>query len=148
MSEVTDNTCMESCINFNASNAETITVHLVRNGETVETVLQVVRCSACFVLDDAMMRTPGEFTIYASGCMSLRFIVGETIPAGAEYYISLTNGVFYVKSAGTSGGGGEDFSMFAFHIDESGHLICTYDGSDPPPLSIDENGHLIWTLEG
>ena len=38
--------------------------------------------------------------------------------------------------------------MIAFHIDESGHLICTYDTSDPPPLSIDENGHLIWTLEG
>lgn len=42
----------------------------------------------------------------------------------------------------------EEFGMFAFEIDENGHLICTYDGSSPPPLSIDENGHLIWTLEG
>lgn len=36
--------------------------------------------------------------------------------------------------------------MYAFHIDERGHLICTYDTSSPPPLHIDENGHLIYTL--
>lgn len=38
--------------------------------------------------------------------------------------------------------------MYAFHIDESGHLICTYDSTDPPPLSIDERGHLIYTIGG
>lgn len=42
----------------------------------------------------------------------------------------------------------ESQGMFAFEIDENGHLLCIYDGSSPPPLSIDENGHLIWTLEG
>ena len=36
--------------------------------------------------------------------------------------------------------------MYAFHIDESGHLICAYDTSNPPPLSIDESGHLIYTV--
>lgn len=34
------------------------------------------------------------------------------------------------------------------HIDENGHLILTYTGDNPPPLSIDENGHLIYTLDG
>ena len=148
VSEVTDNTCAESCINFITSKAETVTVLLEQNGATVETLLPVSRCSACYVLDDALIRTAGEFTVYASGCMPLRFVVSEAIPAGVEYSISLTNGAFYVRCAASSGGGDGDFGMFAFHIDESGHLICTYDGSDPPPLSIDENGHLIWTLEG
>lgn len=147
MSEVTDNTCMESCINFNASNAETITVHLVRNGETVETVLHVVHCSACFVMDDAIMRTPGEFTIFASGCTPLRFIVGEAIPAGVEYYISLTNGAFYVRCAATIGGGGSGVSPCYFQIDDSGDLILHYiDGADTPNMSINSDGDLIWTV--
>ena len=36
--------------------------------------------------------------------------------------------------------------MYSFHIDKSGHLICEYDSSEPPPLSIDDNGHLIYTV--
>ena len=40
------------------------------------------------------------------------------------------------------------FGLFAFHIDESGHLICTYDTQSPPPLHIDERGHLIYTIGG
>lgn len=42
--------------------------------------------------------------------------------------------------------GGGMGGMYALHIDDNGHLICTYDGSEPPPLSIDENGHLIYTI--
>ena len=38
--------------------------------------------------------------------------------------------------------------IYAFHIDEDGHLICTYDSAEPPPLSIDERGHLIYTIGG
>lgn len=38
--------------------------------------------------------------------------------------------------------------MYAFHIDENGHLICTYDTSIPPPLSINADGHLIYTISG
>lgn len=148
LSETTDTSCAISCINFTTHNADFVTVYLEYDGETVEAVLPVAYCSACYVLDDSIVRTPGEFTVYASGCMPLRFVVSETIPAGVEYSISLTNGVFYVRCAGTTGGGENDFGMFAFEIDENGHLICTYDGSSPPPLSIDENGHLIWTLEG
>lgn len=148
MSDVTDNACAESRINFITSNAETVTVYLEQNGETIETLLPVSRCSARYVLDDTLIRTAGEFTVYASGCMPLRFVVPQTIQAGVEYSINLTNGVFYVKCAATSGGGENITGMFAFEIDENGHLICTYDGSNPPPLSIDENGHLIWTLEG
>ena len=45
---------------------------------------------------------------------------------------------------GASGGSG----MYAFHIDEGGHLICTYESENPPPLHIDERGHLIYTVGG
>lgn len=34
--------------------------------------------------------------------------------------------------------------QIAMHIDENGHLICTYEEA-PPPLHIDEAGHLIYT---
>lgn len=42
----------------------------------------------------------------------------------------------------------DSFGMFSFHIDDQGHLICSFDTEDPPPLSIDEKGHLIWTVDG
>lgn len=148
MSEIADDSCMEICIDFTTHNADNVTVHFEQNGTTVETVLPVAFCSARYILNDSIVRTAGEFTVCASGCAPLRFVVNEAIPAGVEYSISLRGGVFYVRYAATSGGGDSNFGMFAFHIDESGHLICTYDGSDPPPLSIDENGHLIWNLEG
>ena len=38
--------------------------------------------------------------------------------------------------------------LYAFHIDESGHLICTYDTLNPPPLSINSEGHLIYMIGG
>lgn len=38
--------------------------------------------------------------------------------------------------------------MYAFHIDENGHLICTYDTATAPPLSINDDGHLIYTVSG
>ena len=40
----------------------------------------------------------------------------------------------------------DEDGMYAFHINEDGHLICTYDSTRPPPLSINENGHLIYTV--
>ena len=42
----------------------------------------------------------------------------------------------------------QTMGMYAFHVNEEGHLICTYDSTDPPPLSIDERGHLIYTIGG
>lgn len=147
LSETADDSCAESCINFITRTADSVTVYLVQGGEIAETVLPVAYCSACYVLNDSVIRAAGEFTVYASGCSPMRFVVSEAIPADVKYSISLTNGVFYVKAT-SSGGGGSAYGMFAFDIDDNGHLICTYDGSDSPPLSIDENGHLIWTLEG
>lgn len=47
------------------------------------------------------------------------------------------------KSKGVSG-----LEFCSFHIDERGHLICTYESPSPPPLHIDENGHLIYTIGG
>ena len=41
----------------------------------------------------------------------------------------------------------DDDGMYAFHIDEAGHLICTYDSKNPPPLSINAAGHLVYTIE-
>lgn len=49
-----------------------------------------------------------------------------------------------IEALGKGGSGG----MYAFRIDESGHLICTYESKDPPPLHIDERGHLIYTVGG
>lgn len=148
MCEVEDNSCAESCINFVTHKAESVAVQFDRGGTSVESVLPVEHCSACYVLPDAHMRAAGEFTVCADGCTPLRFIVETEIPADVEYSVSMhANGTFYVRYAST-GGGGDTTGMFAFEIDENGHLLCIYDGSNPPPLSIDENGHLIWTLEG
>lgn len=38
--------------------------------------------------------------------------------------------------------------LYAFRINEDGHLICTYDTQNPPPLHIDAHGHLIYTIGG
>ena len=47
----------------------------------------------------------------------------------------------------SSGGGGSGIiGLPKLHIDENGHLICTY-SEDPPALHIDESGHLIYTYE-
>ena len=43
--------------------------------------------------------------------------------------------------------GGSSGGEYGFHINEDGHLICTYEQEMPPPLHIDENGHLIYTYE-
>jgi len=42
----------------------------------------------------------------------------------------------------------KSMGMYAFHIDERGHLICTYDTAETPPLVIDGNGHLIYRIGG
>lgn len=42
-------------------------------------------------------------------------------------------------------GSGGAAGQAAFHIDENGCLICTYEGETPPPLHIDEDGYLIYT---
>lgn len=145
--EIADTSCMESCINFITS-AASLVVRLRQGSTTTETTFSDVAGSACYMLPDAALRAAGEFTVCADGCTPLRFIVEAEIHADAEYSVSMhADGAFYVRAAAT-GGGGDDFGMFAFEIDENGHLICIYDGSSPPPLSIDENGHLIWTLEG
>lgn len=38
--------------------------------------------------------------------------------------------------------------LYAFHVNEDGHLICAYDTAMPPPLSINAEGHLIYTIGG
>lgn len=145
--EIADASCMESCINFITS-AASLVVRLQQGSTTTETTFSNVSGSACYMLPDAAIRAAGEFTVCANGCTPLRFIVEAAIPAGTEYFISMhANGAFYVRAA-SAGSGNDDFGMFAFEIDESGHLICIYSGNNPPPLSIDENGHLICTLEG
>jgi len=48
-----------------------------------------------------------------------------------------------ISAGGNKGAAGEA----AFHIDEDGHLICTYSGDAPPPLHIDADGHLIYTYQ-
>lgn len=147
-SEVADNSCAESCINFIALNAENVTVHFKRNGKTTETKIPVVNCVACYVLDDAAMRTAGEFTVCAAGKSEMRFVIEQAIPTGIEYSVSLTKDVFYVRSVSLNAGDVENIGMFAFSIIENGHLICMYDTDNPPPLSINENGHLIYTIGG
>lgn len=36
--------------------------------------------------------------------------------------------------------------QYAFHVDENGHLICTYVGDTAPDFEINANGHLILNL--
>ena len=36
--------------------------------------------------------------------------------------------------------------LYAFSIDNNGHLILTYQGATPPDFEIDANGHLIATF--
>lgn len=51
-----------------------------------------------------------------------------------------------IEALSKAGGGGSGaIGLFGFHIDENGHLICTYETETPPPLYIDSNGHLIYT---
>lgn len=180
ISEVADGSCVESCINFTTKTADSVAVFFAKSGSTSETILPVERCSACFVLPDDVIRTPGEFTVYSSGCMVLRFVVPQTIPAGVEYSISLRHGVFYVEYVDSSaddwvrpkitlerlsngvlitvvdadgvqtamvydGTTGETTS-YSFHINEDGHLICM-SKSDKIPFSIDDSGHLIYTYD-
>lgn len=64
-----------------------------------------------------------------------------TITAGGMY-------AFYIDESGHLICAYDTHTAPAFSIDDSGHLICTYDTAEAPPLSIDANGHLIWTLEG
>ena len=51
------------------------------------------------------------------------------------------------KPIALMGGGTGMIGLPSLHVDENGHLICTYAG-EPPPLSIDEQGHLIYTYGG
>lgn len=53
-----------------------------------------------------------------------------------------------IAKSGTNGATVPADGLWGMHIDENGHLILTYTGDNPPPLSIDENGHLIYTLDG
>lgn len=53
-----------------------------------------------------------------------------------------------IQKAIGSGTGSGSSGVYVFHMDEDGHLICTYDSTQPPPLSIDERGHLIYTIGG
>lgn len=46
----------------------------------------------------------------------------------------------------TPSGGGGGGGLYAFSIDNRGHLILTYEGSTPPDFYIDSNGHLIARL--
>lgn len=50
------------------------------------------------------------------------------------------------STGGGSSGGSGIIGLPKLHIDENGHLICTY-SEDPPPLSINADGHLIYTYE-
>lgn len=105
ISEVADNSCMESCINFDTTKSDSVTVYFEQNGKTVETVIPVTHCAACYVLDDTAMRTAGEFTVCAEGATPLRFVVEKEIAAGAEYSVNLAYGAFYVKCQATNNSG-------------------------------------------
>jgi len=36
--------------------------------------------------------------------------------------------------------------MYAFNVNEDGHLLISYTGDEAPDFSIDANGHLILTV--
>ena len=51
--------------------------------------------------------------------------------------------------AGPQGEPGKDGQqLWAAYIDENGHLIVQYEGTEAPPLRLDENGHLLYDANG
>lgn len=85
---------------------------------------------------------PGQDTVILgkeSVSLTRATAVSEKSTSTQQTTQSVTNNYIYSSGGGSAG-------MFAFYIDDNGHLICTYDTSDPPPLSINENGHLIWEV--
>lgn len=74
----------------------------------------------------------------------------------AQATISEVNGVKHIafslpkgetgEKGETGPAGPKGDGLYAFDIDQDGHLILTYDTENPPPLSIDAKGHLIYTV--
>lgn len=64
-----------------------------------------------------------------------------------------TTGVFEdsgIQAQGERGNNGvavEADGIYAFNIDENGHLILSYTGEEQPDFSINDNGHLIYNFE-
>ena len=51
--------------------------------------------------------------------------------------------------AGPQGEPGKDGQqLWAAYVDENGHLIVQYEGTEAPPLRLDENGHLLYDANG
>lgn len=144
VSNIYDDAACESCINFIVDHD--ISVTLTKDGVDQVQAVAAVGGIACYVLDDSLLRRAGEFTVTTAGVVPIRFVAEKDISATVNISIRWKDNAFRVYCAepgsGSHGGGG----MFAFHIDDNGHLICTYDTANPPPLSIDERGHLIWEI--
>lgn len=127
--ENADSSRAESCINFIAPGMDTVTVNTEKDGEVTQTALPVTNGSACHVLDDAMMRTAGKFTIYAEGKQRLCFVVPENIPDGAEYTISMTDEGFRVRYVAPTGGGDHDCIVKSVN-GKTGHVVIEIPESD------------------
>jgi len=145
VSNIYDDAACESCINFIVDHD--ISVTLTKDGVDRVQDVAAVGGVACYVLDDSLLRRAGEFTVSTAGVVPIRFIVEKDISATVNISIRWKNNAFRVYCAEPGGGSqGGGIGMFAFEIDDDGHLICTYDTSDPPPLWINEEGHLIWEV--
>lgn len=146
--ENADSSCAESRINFIAPGMDTVTVHMDKDGETTQTVLTVTNGSACHVLDDALMRKAGTFTVYAEDKQRLCFVVPEDIPEGVEYSISLTDEGFCVKYTAPSGGGDHDCLVKSVN-GQTGHVVVKIpEGSGLPDVTAEDNGKLLVVVDG
>lgn len=117
---VYDGSECESCINFIVGHD--IDVCLTKDGVERAEAVETVDGVACYILDDATLRSAGEFTVTTAGINPMRFIVERDIPAGKTFSIRLsTDGCLCVRYASdTSGGGG------------TGGAVSWYDVLDKP----------------
>ena len=123
ISNIYDGEACESCINFIVDHAVnvTLTADGVERVQTVESVAGV----ACYVLDDALLRSVGEFTVTTDGVDPLRFIVEKDIPANVNISIRTKDGALCVRCAETNEGAQGGGAVFInFDVDLStGQLI-------------------------
>lgn len=145
VSNIYDGDACESCINFIVDHD--ISVTLTKDGVDQVRDVAAVDGIACYILDDYLLRCAGEFTVSTAGIVPIRFVVEKDISAAVNISIRWKDNAFRVYCAEPGGGKDGTFGMFSFSVNNDGHLICTYDTTEPPPLSINAAGHLVWTID-
>lgn len=142
ISNIYDGDACESCINFIVDHD--IDVALAAGGvDRVQTVASVAGV-ACYVLDDSLLRSAGEFTVTTDGVGPLHFVVEKDIPASVNISIRMKDGALCVRCAETTEGaqgGGATFINFDVDLSTGQLIMKTADNYDAITFRIN-NGFL------